>query len=65
MTIVEERIYTLHMGKVTEHLSLYEWKRMATRKRILGDMLGYFTCLPARSAACAESAISSRQSSLV
>ena len=44
MMIVEERIYTLQVGKVSEYLSLYEREGMAIQKRILGNMLGYFTC---------------------
>ena len=40
--IVEERIYTLHIGKVPEYLRLYEAKGFAVQKRILGNLLGYY-----------------------
>lgn len=42
--IVEERIYTLHVGTLPEYLNLYEQEGMAIQRRILGNMLGYFTC---------------------
>ncbi|MSO73709.1 MAG: NIPSNAP family protein [Alphaproteobacteria bacterium] len=41
--IVEERIYTLHIGKQGEYLSLYEKEGMTVQKRILGMMVGYYT----------------------
>lgn len=41
--IVEERIYTLHPGKLPEYLRLYESEGMAIQTRILGRMVGYFT----------------------
>lgn len=40
--IVDERIYTLHAGKVPEYLRLYETQGMTVQKKILGNMLGYF-----------------------
>lgn len=40
--IVEERIYTLHIGKVPEYLKLYEAEGLAVQKRILGNLLGYY-----------------------
>jgi hypothetical protein len=40
--IVEERIYTLAIGKAPEYLALYEAEGLATQKPILGRMLGYF-----------------------
>jgi hypothetical protein len=40
--IVEERIYTLHVGKVPEYLSLYEMEGLEVQKSILGRMVGYF-----------------------
>ncbi|MEO1192397.1 MAG: NIPSNAP family protein [Pseudomonadota bacterium] len=40
--IVEERIYTLHIGKVPEYLALYEAEGLAIQTRILGRMLGYY-----------------------
>jgi hypothetical protein len=41
--IVEERIYTLHIGKVPEFLALYEKEGMAIQRPILGRMVGYFS----------------------
>jgi predicted RNase H-like nuclease len=40
--IVEERIYTLHIGKVPEYLRLYEEEGFAVQTRILGNLLGYY-----------------------
>ena len=40
--IVEERMYTMHPGKVPEYLKLYKEEGMAIQKRILGNMFGYF-----------------------
>jgi hypothetical protein len=40
--IVEERIYTLHIGKVPEYLKLYEKEGFAVQTRILGNLLGYY-----------------------
>jgi hypothetical protein len=41
--IVEQRTYTLHVGKVPEYLRLYESEGMAIQTRILGRLVGYFT----------------------
>ena len=41
--IVEERIYTLHPGKVPEYLSLYEMEGLSIQKPILGHLIGYFS----------------------
>jgi hypothetical protein len=41
--IVEERIYTLETGKVGEYLKLYEAHGIEIQKRILGNMVGYFS----------------------
>jgi hypothetical protein len=41
--IVEERIYTLAIGKVPEYLALYEAEGLAIQKPILGRMLGYYS----------------------
>jgi hypothetical protein len=41
--IVEERIYTLPIGKVPEYLSLYAAEGLAIQKSILGHMIGYFS----------------------
>lgn len=40
--IVEERIYTLHIGKVPEYLKLYEAEGFGVQTRILGNLLGYY-----------------------
>ena len=40
--IVEERMYTLHPGKVPEYLKQYQAEGMPIQKRILGNMFGYF-----------------------
>ena len=40
--IVEERIYTVQIGKAPEYLRLYEAEGLAVQTRILGRMLGYF-----------------------
>ncbi|HEX2018161.1 MAG TPA: NIPSNAP family protein [Aurantimonas sp.] len=39
---VDERIYTLHAGKVPTFLKLYEEEGMAVQTRILGKMVGYY-----------------------
>jgi len=41
--IVEQRTYTLHVGKVPEYLRLYESEGMAIQTRILDRLVGYFT----------------------
>jgi hypothetical protein len=40
--IVEERIYTLEIGKVPEYIRTYEEHGLATQTRILPRLLGYF-----------------------
>jgi hypothetical protein len=40
--IVEERIYTLQIGKVPEYLKLYAAEGFAVQTRILGNLLGYY-----------------------
>lgn len=40
--IVEERIYTLKVGKAPEYLKIYEQEGMAVQGPILGGFLGYF-----------------------
>ena len=39
---VEERMYTLHPGKVPEYLKLYVEEGMAIQTRILPAMVGYY-----------------------
>ena len=41
---VEMRTYTLQVGRVPEYLRIYEAEGMETQKRILGLMLGYYSC---------------------
>jgi hypothetical protein len=39
---VEERMYTLHVGKAPEYLRLYEAEGMAVQLRHLPGMVGYY-----------------------
>ena len=41
--IVEQRIYTLHPGKVPEMVRLYGEEGLALQQRHLGKFIGYFT----------------------
>ena len=41
--ILEERTYRLHPGKTPEYLRNYEEKGLEIQKRILGNLVGYFT----------------------
>jgi NIPSNAP protein len=41
--IVEERIYTLHAGKVPEMARLYGEVGLALQQRYLGEFIGYFS----------------------
>ena len=41
--IVEERIYTIKIGKLKAYLDLYEAEGMPVQTRILPRMVGYFT----------------------
>lgn len=41
--IVEQRIYTFHPGKLPEFWALYLPEPLALQRRILGDLVGYFT----------------------
>ena len=41
--IVEERTYTLEVGKVAEYMRLYEEEGLAIQTRILPRMIGYFS----------------------
>jgi len=41
--IVEERIYTLHPGKVAELVRLYREEGLPLQQRHLGKFIGYFT----------------------
>ena len=41
--IVEERIYTLHPGKVPEMMKLYGDEGLPLQQRYLGKFIGYFS----------------------
>ncbi len=41
--LVEERCYTLQVGKVPEYLRIYESEGLSVHKKHLGNQLGYFT----------------------
>lgn len=41
--IVEERIYTIKVGKIPAYMKLYETEGMPIQTRILPRMVGYFT----------------------
>lgn len=41
--IVELRTYTLHPGKLPEFLKVYLPEPLELQKRILGNLIGYFT----------------------
>jgi hypothetical protein len=41
--IVEERIYTLHPGKIGEYMRLYETEGFKVQSAILGRMVGWYT----------------------
>ena len=41
--IVEERIYTLHAGKVPDMMKLYGEEGLALQQRYLGKFIGYFS----------------------
>lgn len=41
--IVEERIYSLHIGAVPAYLKQYEEEGLAIQRPILGRMVGYFS----------------------
>ena len=41
--IVEERIYTLEVGKVPEYLRLYEQEGFPIQLPILGNLVGYYS----------------------
>jgi NIPSNAP len=40
--IVEERMYTLYVGKVPEFMEVYERDGLPILKKHLGDMVGFF-----------------------
>ena len=40
--VVEERIYTLKVGKLAEQMKAYEEFGLAAQKEILGNLVGYY-----------------------
>jgi hypothetical protein len=40
--IVEERVYTLHPGKLPAFLKVYEEQGLAVQRRILGGLIGHY-----------------------
>jgi NIPSNAP len=40
--IVDERTYTIHIGKIPEYLRLYQAEGLEIQKRTLGNLIGYF-----------------------
>lgn len=40
---IELRTYTFHPGRLPEFIRIYEQEGLEVQKRILGNMLGYFT----------------------
>ena len=41
--LVEKRTYTLHPGKAPEYLRIYTESGMEIQRRILGNLVGWFT----------------------
>jgi hypothetical protein len=41
--IVEERLYRIATGRLPEYLKHYEEKGLEVQRRILGNLIGYFT----------------------
>jgi hypothetical protein len=41
--IIEHRTYTFHPGKIPEFLSYYLPEALALQRRILGNLVGYFS----------------------
>lgn len=41
--LVEERTYTLHVGKTAAYLKAYEEAGLEVQRAILGNLIGYFT----------------------
>jgi hypothetical protein len=40
--VVDERTYTLHIGKIPEYLRLYQAEGLEIQKKTLGNLIGYF-----------------------
>jgi len=40
--IIDERTYTIHIGKIPEYLRLYQAEGLEIQKKTLGHLIGYF-----------------------
>jgi hypothetical protein len=40
--IIDERTYTIHIGKIPDYLRLYQAEGLEIQKRTLGNLIGYF-----------------------
>lgn len=40
--IIDERTYTLHIGKIPDYLRLYQAEGLEIQKKTLGNLIGYF-----------------------
>ena len=40
--IIDERTYTIHIGKIPEYLRLYQAEGLEIQSRTLGRLIGYF-----------------------
>jgi hypothetical protein len=40
--IVDERTYTIHIGKIPDYLKLYQAEGLEIQQRTLGHLIGYF-----------------------
>jgi hypothetical protein len=40
--IIDERTYTIHIGKIPDYLKLYQAEGLEIQKRTLGNLIGYF-----------------------
>jgi len=40
--IVDERTYTIHIGRIPDYLRLYQAEGLEIQKRTLGNLVGYF-----------------------
>ena len=40
--IVDERTYTIHIGKIPAYLKLYQEEGLEIQKKTLGNLIGYF-----------------------
>ncbi|HEY5210652.1 MAG TPA: NIPSNAP family protein [Stellaceae bacterium] len=40
--IIDERTYTIHIGKIPDYLNLYQAEGLEIQSRTLGHLIGYF-----------------------